>query len=146
ITAMVKHDLTADELASMEKILDVFQADFIELRTSHLAKEELDRIPEPYRPDHVRLFRLIKLAGEADETPRMPEDPRLQTVAVQLKGTLSESDFNHLMQASNAKAEFLLTGDGGVLRQVLASELGIAVLSPRELESELRRRHLIAPA
>jgi hypothetical protein len=146
ISAMVRRDLNDDQIAAIERMLDVFQADFIDLCTSHVAKLELDRIPEQYRQDHVRLFRLIRLAGEVADTDVIPEDRSRYEAVVRLKGALSEGDFKHLIQAITERANYFLTCDGGILAQrVLAAELGITVLSPCELEMELRRRHLIAP-
>ena len=143
ISAMAKLDLPQDELAALEKVLDVYQAGLLGLYTSDLAKQELDCIPEQFRQNHVRLFRLIRLvAGEPENTPPISEG--LQLRATRLQTCLSVNDFNHLMQAVSGGAEIFLTLDSGVRSQkALAGELEIAVLSPRELESELRRRHLM---
>jgi hypothetical protein len=145
ISGMVKRDLPTADLESMERILDAFQADNIDLRTSRLAKQELDRIPAQYRHNHVRLFRLIKLS-EVEQTSYAPDDPKLQAAFTQLEARLGRTDFRHLGQAVSIRAEFFLTADEGLLGQrTLAQELGTAIVRPSELEAELRGLHVMPP-
>jgi hypothetical protein len=143
ISAMAKpQDLRDDDLQAMEQILDAHQAGLVGLYTSEHAKEELDRIPEAFRKDHIRLYRLLKLVGEPEQSsPDEDEPPALNC----LRNSLSSSDFDHFTQAVASRVNVFVTTDNGILSQKNpAATLGISLLRPREVVAELRRLRILA--
>jgi hypothetical protein len=85
-------------------------------------------------------------AGDHQPEPARPSDPHLDGVATKLRNVLSADDVKHVIEAVNANAEFFLTADSGVLKHDrLAAEMGIRILSPNRLETELRTLHILPP-
>jgi hypothetical protein len=142
---MVRQDLVREELIALEEILDAHQAGLIALYTSPNAGAELAAIPEPYRQEHMRIFRLVRLVHEP--APPQASGEYAESLAARLRDCLSPADFDHVMQAVISKVDVFLTADRGILRQKeLAVALGISVMSPRELVIDLRRKQILGPS
>ncbi len=147
ISSWINEDIRPEELEALERVLDAWQSNRIELCTSTVAREELAKVPEEHRGQHMRLYRLIKLVPIAPierwgtglslmgtPTARTYGDP----IYSQLRAILDEKDANHVFQAIKNGVNVFLTVDRRVVaRRGEIQRWGMEVLKPSELLSLL---------
>lgn len=155
VVCAIYSDDHPNESAAIDKILELFSQGLLELVTSQVTKEEIDKCPEEWRKKHRPTYnRLNKMKYvEAHElkgyniqdnqfgfsaSPRMDDHStftRLQQIG------LDEKDSQHVMQAIESGCGFFLTCDRKTIlkyRTEIETEFSsIKLMLPSELESEL---------
>lgn len=127
---------TVNAYNSPGKILDAWRAGQFELVTSEHIISELERtFQKPYFQKHVELQKVNEfidlLRSEAFITPI--------TVRVQGAATHSEDDLT-LAAAVSAKVDYLVTGDGPMLRKVGKSYQGINLVTANDFLAVLQNQ------
>ncbi len=145
ISGWAKQDLPHGELVALADVLDLWGKGYLDLCTSEVAKEELEKIPEVYRRDHMDVYEGLKRVPTVREKVA---DPGLMTMGVgggrvpqwklrHLQKILDETDARHFFQAIQNGADVFLTYDKATIlaRKAEIQKLGwpIDALKPSEL-------------
>jgi predicted nucleic acid-binding protein len=147
ISAWVKKDIAPEEFEALQLVLLAFHSEKLTLCTSHVAGEELDRLPDEHRRMHRLVYEFIKRVPHVAEyqthSALMPhevpgvrhrEDPLL----IELRGVLRKDDPRHVFQAIKNHVAIFLTVDGGIRHwKAELAKHGLRVLSPSELIREI---------
>lgn len=124
VCAITKDDQKG-ESAALTSLLDERDAGHVEIVTSKVTKDEIDKCPEPYKTKHARIYSLLAKVPfvEAHElkgfniqfdqfggvcSPRMDDDPiwvRLRSIG------LDSTDAHHVMLAIMSRCDVFLTCD-----------------------------------
>ena len=59
VSGMAKLDLLPQEIESIEKLLETYDAGEIELVTSGIAKQEIEKVPEEFQAKHRIIYLLL---------------------------------------------------------------------------------------
>lgn len=145
VSGLAKSDLSDEDISSLGMILDASIKLKIELATSEITKQEIDKIPECYRAPHEDVFNMLS---------RVPiitmnwTDPGLMMMGVgggshedplltDLKKSLPDiKDAEHTFQAAKNNMTFLITVDyGSFLRHadIVKNICGVQLISPVDL-------------
>ena len=147
ISAWVKEDIAAEEFEALQLVLLAFQNDKLALCTSHVAGEELDRLPAEHRRTHRLVYEFIKRVPQVAEHQtviglmphgvpgsRHREDPLL----IELRSLLRKDDPRHVFQAIKNDVAIFLTVDRGIRHwKAELAKRGLRVLLPSELIREI---------
>jgi hypothetical protein len=149
ISGIVKQDLKAEDLIAITKILEEHKSKKLQLLTSEITKEELERIPAAFQTLHKTIYNLLNdiIIAQTFQTNSnltllgvgggASEDP----LFTKIKNLLpSEDDARHIFQASkNAVSIFLTTDYKTILRyaEQIKDITGVVALSPSQLNSNI---------
>jgi hypothetical protein len=151
-TGVVRAQLSSSEAAALGE-LDRLRADGkVELYTSHVVKEEIDKAPEYHRQALGDVYRLYANVPEIDEQFRMPKMLTSQRsgptsgpiVHDELLGKLlvilDETDARHMFQAAKYGLDYFVTRDCETIlkhAEKVRAAAGIKALLPSQLLAEL---------
>lgn len=112
------------EAEAVLSILEMAQADEVEIVGSDIIGEELSEMPDRERREKVEL--LLALA-----TARTALTPAIEERAVELqKQSISSFDALHLAAAESARSDYFLTTDDDLLRKAKRAGLKVKVENP----------------
>jgi hypothetical protein len=150
VSALEKKDLKPEEQQALSEIYAVYKEGMVELTTSVEVEDELKKIPDEYRDDHIDIYNLF------NDVPRVEvggitrlgplgfgvSNPRYRLME-QLKDLLpGENDARHIFTTAANKMEYFLTAD---VKTILkhASEIkaisGVQALRPSEFLDKLEK-------
>ena len=157
LSALVKGELSSDDSQAVVQIGQLVQSSDVTVWTSTVMKEELDRIPEPYRGRHLSAYQGIKTVTGHPTTNWIDDDPasptfNLPTVHPTFAKVESlvpdRDDARHLFQASmNGVEDFVTIDQRTILSRAepIKQKAGIRVWSPasyvRQLVAHSEGRH-----
>jgi predicted nucleic acid-binding protein len=112
------------EAEAVLSILEMAQADEIEIVSSDTIGDELSKMPDRERREKVEL--LLALASA-----RMALTPAIEERAVELQTqNISSFDALHLASAESARSDYFLTTDDDLLRKAKRAGLKVKVENP----------------
>jgi predicted nucleic acid-binding protein len=112
------------EAEAVLSILELAQADEVEIISSDIIGDELSEMPDRERREKVEL--LLALA-----TARTALTPAIEERAVELqKQSISSFDALHLASAESARSDYFLTTDDDLLRKAKRAGLKVKVENP----------------
>ena len=125
ISSLIKNDLLEDEINAINEILNVWDSGKIEIATSKITKDELEKIPHESKNLHITIYKLIK------KVPLMPEartdsgltlmgvggGTREDSLYTQIKKILEQYDARHMFQAIKNNVDIFLTADKKVINK-----------------------------
>ena len=149
VSGLAKEDLPQSEQVALLEILRLHKAETIQLVTSVVVKEEIDKIPVEHRGKHEVIYNLLAniaisrvswtdsgllLRGVGGGT-------RVDPLYSELKRLLpDEFDVQHVFQAIKSGADYFVTTDSRtILRysEALQSKYGLRAITPSELAGAL---------
>lgn len=125
LVCAITQDDQVGESAALTEILDAHDAGHIEIVTSRVTKDEIDKCPEPYKTKHARTYSLLTKVPFVDaqelkgfntqfdqyggtSSPRIDDDP----IWVELRNIgLDSTDAHHVMLAIKSGCDVFLTCD-----------------------------------
>jgi predicted nucleic acid-binding protein len=149
VSGLAKEDLPEVEQAALLEVLRLYRAEKIELVTSALVKQEIDRIPEKPRRRHEIIYNLladipISNVSWTDSGLMMMGcggGTRFDPLYSELRSILpDEADAQHIFQAIKNGAYYFVTTDRRtILRyaKMLQDRFGIRFVTPAELVKAL---------
>jgi predicted nucleic acid-binding protein len=152
VSGLAKGDLPIAERTALAKVLRLHKAQNIQLVTSSLVKDEIDKIPEEYRWQHETIYNLlanipIASASWTDSGLALMgcgggtrEDPLYSELRAVLPG---EIDAQHIFQAIKSGAGYFVTTDSRTIlrfREMLQSKYGVKCVTPSRLVKALTEK------
>ncbi|MBL8612931.1 MAG: hypothetical protein JNL38_36665 [Myxococcales bacterium] len=120
-SGIVKNDLGQEELTALSRILQARDAGQVELATSEVMREELNRIPPQHRELHLNVYRaLLNVPALPNQVPTsrllpsplissgLSEDPLYSSLRELLP---DREDADHVWQASQNEIPYFITVD-----------------------------------
>ena len=143
ISGYVKNDMKSTDLNAFEKIVQMSKSGEIVFCASTVVREEIEKIPEPYREKHVEMYETLNIR-KGSVTTWIDDEPlstgygqSVQDVDfVKLINILThENDARHLFHAKKASITDIITADyKSILSKVKEIEYkcGLRVYSPSD--------------
>jgi hypothetical protein len=145
ISGMVRNDMKPEDAAAVVQMAELAAQSKLTMWASTVAREEIDRIPQPYRQDHIDQYDALKKirASHATWVDTNPASTSFGNVVThpeytKLRGLLrDENDARLLFQAKGGGVTDFVTVDyNSVLnKSAELSALGIRALSPAQYMS-----------
>jgi hypothetical protein len=147
VSGLAKKDLAPADASALLRILEAWNNGAINLVTSGVTKEEINRIPAEYREPHAAIYSLLlnvpsapthvtrsRLFDGSVLSAVLHEDPLFN----QLRNLLPDAgDAEHVFQAAKSKVDYLITVDRqSFLRHAVAVEqlCGVRLAKPVAFE------------
>lgn len=117
ISGLAKEDIDLSELEALSRILELQSNQTIEIVTSSVAKEELEKIPENFKRRHMMVYNLLKNVPAVDYLQldffsvtglRVKQTKEFGALYSLLKDT---GDAKHIYQAFRSGIDFFITVD-----------------------------------
>jgi len=156
VSGLAKEDLKEEELAALREILKQHKQGRVSLVTSHIAKEEIERIPEAYRLRHEIIYSLLadvpvaKEVGIYGGSMSMGLNMGLggakipNPIYVKLDTLLpGKTDARHIFQAAMNNVQYFLTTDVRTIlsyRDQIEEICNVKVVSPLEFVGTWTRK------
>jgi hypothetical protein len=149
ISGLARRDLSAQELAALERILAAHKRGEVSLVTSQIAKTEIERVPQAHRSPHEVIYYLL---ADVPAARFWRTDPGLMLMNVgggrrqdrlfiSLSRLLPDAeDAMHVFQAAKNGVGFLITTDHRTLIRFsgdIERLCGVRVLCPMAFEQHM---------
>jgi predicted nucleic acid-binding protein len=145
LSAVANGELSPIERAAVQTVNELSHSSAVTLFTSHVALEEISRIPEPYFARHVQQYDALgkvssDLTWEEFNPATEVTDLEVEKPVYEELRTLlpDENDAQHLAQAKLGGIDHVLTLDGKTIiryARELRDRFGILVFRPSEFVS-----------
>jgi hypothetical protein len=144
VSGLARQDLPPAEQEAVTALLQLYKAGRVDLVTSEVAKQEIDRVPERFRARHNTIYLLltdvpVARAEWTDSSLGLTgvgggrrEDPLYTDLKRLLPG---EADAQHMFQAIRDDADYFATTDAKtILRfsEALHDQYGLVTASPAD--------------
>lgn len=144
ISGMAKLDLSPQEIESIEKLLETYDAGEMELVTSGIAKQEIEKVPEEFQAKHRIIYLLLSKVPVAHSKSTtalsvmgIPGPGREDPLYAKFKQVLPDSeDAEHIFQAYKNRAQYFATVDQKTIlryRKQIEDCSGLKLGTPTEL-------------
>lgn len=144
---MVKGELSSADSQAVARMGQLVADSRLSFWTSTVMKDELDRIPEPYRQEHLDAYNALRIVAGHPTTSWIDDDPNSPTYQQQtvhltfrkLQALLPDpDDARHLFQASaNSVQDFITVDRATILNRSsqISDTVGLRVWSPADYMS-----------
>jgi hypothetical protein len=151
-SAIVKGELSSGDSQALVTISGLVQTSELTLCTATVMKEEMERIPEPYRGPHLEAYEALRTVTGFPTTTWIDEDPKSPTfneptMHPQFEALLQivpdTNDARHLFQAHmNGVPDFITIDEKTILSHAteIRAAVGVTVWSPSDFVSNVTSR------
>lgn len=149
VSGLAKEDLPSAEQMALLIILRFHKSGDVQLVTSILVKEEIDKIPEEHRMRHEIVYNLlanipvsqVSWTDSGLTLMGVGGGKKVDSLYLELKALLpDELDAQHIFQAVKSGAKYFVTTDNHTIlkyREALITKYNLSVIAPSELEKTL---------